>query len=157
MRRPAFQWPAGSPPSVAAAAARLADEAEAAYARVAHLRATLNVDPLVLRRLVRGADLLDAALLSAAAVAARLEERYAGLLDRTRKTFGTAALIGTSLMLVLTVLIQLEAERMVGFFTTDPAVISVAALLTRERIECRPGEGASAPTSGSRRSRRSGC
>jgi Na+-driven multidrug efflux pump len=30
-------------------------------------------------------------------------------------------------MLVLTVLIQLEAERMVGFFTNDVAVISVAA------------------------------
>ena len=51
----------------------------------------------------------------------------AGLHDRTRKTFGSAVVIGTSLMLVLTVLIQLEAERMVGFFTKDAAVISVAA------------------------------
>jgi putative MATE family efflux protein len=50
----------------------------------------------------------------------------ARLHDRTRKTFGSAVLIGTSLMLVLTIIIQLEAERMVGFFTTDPAVISVA-------------------------------
>lgn len=51
----------------------------------------------------------------------------AGFHDRTRQTFSTSAVIGTSLMLVLTVLIQLEAERMVGFFTNDVAVISVAA------------------------------
>lgn len=51
----------------------------------------------------------------------------AGFHERTRKAFGSAVVIGTSLMLVLTVLIQLEAERMVGFFTKDAAVISVAA------------------------------
>jgi Na+-driven multidrug efflux pump len=51
----------------------------------------------------------------------------AGFHDRTRQTFATSAIIGTSLMLVLTVLIQLEAERMVGFFTKDAAVIAVAA------------------------------
>ena len=50
----------------------------------------------------------------------------AGFHDRTRKTFGTAALIGTSIMLVLTLVIQLEAEWMVSFFTRDPAVVSVA-------------------------------
>jgi putative MATE family efflux protein len=50
----------------------------------------------------------------------------AGLRERTRKTFTTALLFGTSIMLVLTVLIQLEAENMVGFFTRDPAVLSVA-------------------------------
>jgi Na+-driven multidrug efflux pump len=50
----------------------------------------------------------------------------AGLHDRTRRTFGTAAMIGTSLMLLLTVLIQLKAEWMVGFFTKESAVIAVA-------------------------------
>ncbi len=50
----------------------------------------------------------------------------AGLHDRTRKTFTTAASMGVGLMLMLMVLIQLQAERMVGFFTDDPAVISVA-------------------------------
>jgi putative MATE family efflux protein len=51
----------------------------------------------------------------------------AGLHDRARKTFSMAALVGTSIMLLLTVLIQLEAEWMVSFFTRDPAIISVAS------------------------------
>ncbi|HEX6313326.1 MAG TPA: MATE family efflux transporter [Gemmatimonadaceae bacterium] len=51
----------------------------------------------------------------------------AGLHDRTRKTFTTAAVLGTSIMLMLTVVIQLEAEWMVGFFTRDAAVVSVAS------------------------------
>jgi Na+-driven multidrug efflux pump len=51
----------------------------------------------------------------------------AGRHDRTRQTFTTAAVIGTSIMLLLTVLIQLEAEWMVGFFTRDAAVVSVAS------------------------------
>jgi Na+-driven multidrug efflux pump len=51
----------------------------------------------------------------------------AGLHERTRRTFGVAAVIGTSLMLLLMALIQLEAEAMVGAFTSDAAVISVAA------------------------------
>jgi putative MATE family efflux protein len=51
----------------------------------------------------------------------------AGLHERTRRTFGVAVVIGTSLMLLLMVLIQLEAEAMVGAFTSDAAVISVAA------------------------------
>ena len=50
----------------------------------------------------------------------------AGLHDRTRKTFAMSVLIGTSLMFVLMLLIQLEAERMVGFFTKDAAVVAVA-------------------------------
>jgi putative MATE family efflux protein len=50
----------------------------------------------------------------------------ARLFERTRKTFVSSVVIGTSLMLVLTVVIQAEGERMVGFFTGDPAVISVA-------------------------------
>jgi putative MATE family efflux protein len=51
----------------------------------------------------------------------------AGLHERTRKTFTTAAVIGTSIMLLLMVLIQLEAEWMVGLFTRDAAVVSVAS------------------------------
>jgi putative MATE family efflux protein len=51
----------------------------------------------------------------------------AGLHDRARKTFSMAALVGTSIMLLLTVVIQLEAEWMVSFFTRDPAIISVAS------------------------------
>jgi putative MATE family efflux protein len=50
----------------------------------------------------------------------------AGLHDRTRKTFSTAALIGTGIMLILTVVIQVEGERMVRFFTADQVVVSVA-------------------------------
>jgi putative MATE family efflux protein len=50
----------------------------------------------------------------------------AGQHERTRRTFGTAAVIGTSIMLVLTLVIQLEGEWMVSFFTRDPAVVSVA-------------------------------
>jgi putative MATE family efflux protein len=51
----------------------------------------------------------------------------AGKLDRVRKTFTTAALMGTALMLVLMVAIQVEGERMVRFFTADAAVISIAS------------------------------
>ena len=51
----------------------------------------------------------------------------AGYHDRTRKTFVTAASIGSSLMLVLTLVCQVEAETMIRLFTTDAAVISVAA------------------------------
>jgi putative MATE family efflux protein len=50
----------------------------------------------------------------------------AGLHDRTRRTFATATILGTSLMLLLTVVIQLEAERMVAFFTKDAAVVAIA-------------------------------
>jgi Na+-driven multidrug efflux pump len=51
----------------------------------------------------------------------------AGLHDRARSTFGLSVAMGTGLMLVLMVLVQLEAERMVGFFTKDVAVVAVAA------------------------------
>jgi putative MATE family efflux protein len=51
----------------------------------------------------------------------------AGHHDRTRKTFTTATTIGLSLMAVLWVICQFEAERMVRFFTNDAAVISIAA------------------------------
>jgi putative MATE family efflux protein len=51
----------------------------------------------------------------------------AGFHDRARKTFGTSVLIGTGLMLVLMILIQVEAEWLVGFFTRDAAVVAVAA------------------------------
>ena len=51
-----------------------AAEAEAAYARVAHLRDAHALDPAVLRRLAASADRLDEALLAAATLATRLEE-----------------------------------------------------------------------------------
>jgi putative MATE family efflux protein len=51
----------------------------------------------------------------------------AGHFDRTRKTFSTAALLGSGLMLALLVVCQVEAEAMVRFFTQDAAVISIAA------------------------------
>ena len=51
----------------------------------------------------------------------------AGMHDRTRKTFSTAAFIGLGLMSVLFIICQFQAERMVHFFTSDTAVISIAA------------------------------
>jgi putative MATE family efflux protein len=51
----------------------------------------------------------------------------AGMHDRTRKTFTTAAMIGLALMSVLFIVCQFEAEQMVRFFTSDTAVISIAA------------------------------
>lgn len=51
----------------------------------------------------------------------------AGLHDRVRKTFGTAAWMGTSLMLAVLILCQIEAERMVRFFTNDAAIVAVAS------------------------------
>jgi Na+-driven multidrug efflux pump len=51
----------------------------------------------------------------------------AGQYDRTRRTFGTAALLGSGLMLVLLVVCQVEAEGMVRFFTQDVAVVSIAS------------------------------
>lgn len=51
----------------------------------------------------------------------------AGQHDRTRQTFVMASIMGTAIMLPLMVLIQVEAENLVGFFTQDAAVTSVAA------------------------------
>jgi putative MATE family efflux protein len=51
----------------------------------------------------------------------------AGQHDRARQTFTSSVVIGTGLMLVLMILIQLEAEWMIGFFTKDAAVVAVAA------------------------------
>ena len=55
-------------------AATRAEEAEVAYAQVAHLRAVRTADPAVLRRLAAGADRLDEALIAAVAVGVRLEQ-----------------------------------------------------------------------------------
>lgn len=51
----------------------------------------------------------------------------AGQHERTRKTFVNAALIGSGIMLVLTLLVQFEAEKMVSFFAQDAEVVSVAS------------------------------
>ena len=58
----------------AEATATRAAEAESAYAQVAHLRGAHALDPAVLRRLAASADRLDEVLLTAATIAARLEE-----------------------------------------------------------------------------------
>jgi len=50
----------------------------------------------------------------------------AGLHDRTRKAFVSAAMIGTGVMLVLMIIVQLEAEAMVRFFTKDVGVQNIA-------------------------------
>ena len=50
----------------------------------------------------------------------------AGEHDRTRKAFSAAVVIGTSIMLLLTIVIQLEGEWMVRFFTRDAGVVAVA-------------------------------
>lgn len=76
---------------------------------------------------VMQAIFLPAMALAFAAAPVAGQNFGAGLHERTRKTFGTAAAIGLALMAVLWILVQLEAERMVSFFTQDPAVISVAS------------------------------
>ena len=78
----------------AAAALERSAAAEAAYARVAHLRDAAALDPALLRRLAAGADRLDEILLAAATIAARLEEPL-----RTRAESGSdrAATLGSEL------------------------------------------------------------
>ncbi len=71
-----------------------AEEAEAAYAQVAHLRAARAADPVLLRRLVAGADRLDEALIAAVAVAARLQEPLRARADAGAER---AAALGTDL------------------------------------------------------------
>ncbi len=51
----------------------------------------------------------------------------AGLFERVRATFRSAFVIGSSIMLTLTLLCQVKPELLVGGFTQDPAVIAVAA------------------------------
>jgi chromosome segregation protein len=72
-----------------------AREAEAAFARVAHLRGPHSLDPALLRRLARLADRLDDHLLAAAALASRLEEP---LRARAEAVAGEAAELGASLV-----------------------------------------------------------
>ena len=64
--------------TAAAEAAARADEAETAYAQVAHLRDVRRLDPAVLRRSAAVADRLDETLLAAATLAERLEEPLRG-------------------------------------------------------------------------------
>ena len=63
---------------------RAAEQAEAAYAQVAHLRGVRAVDPGILRRVSSGADRLDETLLAAVAVAARLEQPLRARVDAGR-------------------------------------------------------------------------
>ncbi|MBA2298247.1 MAG: AAA family ATPase, partial [Actinobacteria bacterium] len=57
-----------------ARAAQRAEDAEAAYAKVSHLRTARRIDPVRLQRLGTCAERLDDALLAAVSVAIRLEE-----------------------------------------------------------------------------------
>ncbi|MCB1600645.1 MAG: MATE family efflux transporter [Xanthomonadales bacterium] len=52
----------------------------------------------------------------------------AGLPERARQSFVAAAMIGSSIMVVLTLLCQWQPEWLVHGFTSDPAVVAVAAL-----------------------------
>ena len=78
----------------AASVAGRAREAETAYARVAHLRGTRALDPLLLRRLATHAERLDEALHAATAHARRLEEP---LRARADAVSGRAAGLGVEL------------------------------------------------------------
>jgi Na+-driven multidrug efflux pump len=51
----------------------------------------------------------------------------AGLADRVRATFRHAAIIGSAVMFVTTLIVQWQADRVLGWFTTDAAVIAVGA------------------------------
>ncbi|MCU0649724.1 MAG: MATE family efflux transporter [Gemmatimonadaceae bacterium] len=51
----------------------------------------------------------------------------AGLADRVRETFRSAALIGSIVMVGVTILVQVEADTLLGLFTSDAAVIAVGA------------------------------
>ncbi|MCP9485116.1 MAG: AAA family ATPase [Gaiellaceae bacterium MAG52_C11] len=73
---------------------RKAEDAEAAYAKVAHLRSARSLDPILLRRLSTDAERLDEALLGAVAVAARLEEPLCSRADTAAERAGR---LGTEL------------------------------------------------------------
>jgi putative MATE family efflux protein len=51
----------------------------------------------------------------------------AGNVERARKTFASAVLIESGVMIVLTLLAQSQGDAMVGFFTQDQALIDVGA------------------------------
>ncbi|MCU0635960.1 MAG: MATE family efflux transporter [Gemmatimonadaceae bacterium] len=51
----------------------------------------------------------------------------AGLADRVRETFRSAAMIGSLVMLAVTLLVQFEADALLALFTHDAAVIAVGA------------------------------
>ncbi len=55
----------------------------------------------------------------------------AGLNDRVRATFRSAALMGTVMMLALTLVCQWRPTWPIGFFTDDPAVVEVGAEFLR--------------------------
>ena len=51
----------------------------------------------------------------------------AGKESRVRETFRMAVLIGGAVMLIATIVAQLESDRMLALFTREPAVIAVGA------------------------------
>lgn len=79
-----------------------------------------------------GGRIMQAVFLPAMAVAFAVapiagQNFAAGQHDRVRRAFSTTVVIGTGLMLVLMVLVQVEAERMTRIFTSDARVVSVAS------------------------------
>lgn len=83
-----------------------------------------------------GSRVMQAVFLPAMAVAfavAPLAGQNAGarLLPRVREAFDKAALIGSAIMLVLTLLCQWWPEPMVGFFTQDAEVVRIGAEFLR--------------------------
>jgi putative MATE family efflux protein len=51
----------------------------------------------------------------------------AGRFDRVRGTLKSASLVGSAIMLTLTLLCQVSPEALVGWLTDDPAVVTIAA------------------------------
>jgi len=79
-----------------------------------------------------GSRVMQAVFLPAMAVAFAVaplagQNAGAGLLARVRTTFRHAALLGSVLMLLLTLFCQWRPELLVHFFTSDPPVIAVGA------------------------------
>ena len=79
-----------------------------------------------------GSRVMQAVFLPAMAVAFAVaplagQNAGAGLLARVRTTFSHAAMLGSVLMLLLTLFCQWRPELLVHFFTSDPPVIAVGA------------------------------
>ncbi len=79
-----------------------------------------------------GARVMQAVFLPAMAVAFATaplagQNFGAGRGDRVRETFRSAAIIGSAIMLLPTLLCQLKPEWLVGIFASEPAVVAVGA------------------------------
>jgi putative MATE family efflux protein len=75
---------------------------------------------------VMQAIFLPAMAIAFAAAPVAGQNMGAGLHERTRQTFRTAALMETAVMLLMVGLCQWRGDAIVGLFTSDPAVIAVS-------------------------------